>query len=149
MAERADATMRALIALRVLGDAFDRMYAELERDMDMNVTDVRALRLLIEAEQRDERLSPHDLARGLRISTASTTKLLDRLSAGGYVERLPHPSDRRALLVALTEHSRASFYRHFGEHLQTMREVASAHTVPELEAATAFMERIAERLARD
>lgn len=143
----AAARRRVLIALRTLGDAFDRMHGTLEDDMDMNVTDVRALRMLIDAEQRGGDVSPHDLAAHLRISTASTTKMLDRLSAGGYVDRVPHPTDRRALLVRLTPHSRESFLTHFGAHLDVMRGVSGEFDDDELDAISRFLERLSARIA--
>ncbi len=96
----------------------DRMHGGMKGDMDMNATDLAALRMLIVREGRGETVSPHDVARHLRISTASTTKLLDRLSASGHIERRPHPSDRRARIVILTDESRSSFFRHFGQRLR-------------------------------
>jgi hypothetical protein len=41
----------------------------------------------------------------LGISTASTTNLLDRLTASGRLTRSPHPRDRRSLVVRATEHA--------------------------------------------
>ena len=77
------AVMGVLRAIRALSDAMDRMHSGMKGDMDMNATDVAALRMLIMREQRGQIVSPHDLAEHLRISTASTTKLLDRLTAFG------------------------------------------------------------------
>ena len=43
------------------------------------------------------------LAAALSVSPRNVTGLVDGLEAGGYVERRPHPTDRRATLVTLTE----------------------------------------------
>jgi DNA-binding MarR family transcriptional regulator len=43
------------------------------------------------------------LAEALSVSPRNVTGLVDALVAAGYVERRPHPSDRRATLVTLTE----------------------------------------------
>ena len=43
------------------------------------------------------------LATELGVSPRNVTGLVDALEAGGYVARQPHPSDRRATLVTLTE----------------------------------------------
>ncbi len=143
--DRGRAAVRdALFAVRHFSDALDRMNSGMKGDMDMNATDLAALRMLIVREQRGEAVSPHDMARHLRISTASTTKLLDRLSAAGHVERRPHPHDRRARVVALTDHSRRTFFEHFGAHLAAMREVAERYTDEELEIARRFIADIAE-----
>lgn len=62
----------------------------------------RALHFLIVAENRGIATTPSDLARHLEITTASTTKMLDRLQRAGHITRSPHPDDRRALCVAVT-----------------------------------------------
>jgi len=43
-----------------------------------------------------------DLARYSRITKQSVGYLVDHLSAGGYVERVPDPTDQRAKMVRLT-----------------------------------------------
>lgn len=134
----------ALLAVRALSDALDRMHGGMKDDMDMNASDLAALRMLIVREQRGQSVSPHDLARHLRISTASTTKLLDRLAALGHVERRPHPHDRRARIVALTEESRREFSRHFGAHLGAMREVTARYSDGELEVIARYMGELGE-----
>ncbi|MCO1657018.1 MarR family winged helix-turn-helix transcriptional regulator [Pseudonocardia humida] len=45
-----------------------------------------------------------ELAERLRIVPRSTTEVVDALQAAGLVERRPDPHDRRAVLVALTDH---------------------------------------------
>ncbi|WP_241245824.1 MarR family transcriptional regulator [Microbacterium sp. 4R-513] len=131
--------MDVLKGIRALGDAMDRMHSGMKGDMEMNASDVAALRMLIVREQRGESVSPHDVARHLRISTASTTKLLDRLTASGHLERRPHPKDRRARVVVLTQASRDEFYKHFSERLRTMRLVAERFDEDELRVVTRFL----------
>jgi len=43
------------------------------------------------------------LAAALSVSPRNVTGLVDALESGGFVDRRPHPSDRRATLVTLTE----------------------------------------------
>jgi DNA-binding MarR family transcriptional regulator len=133
------AVMEVLGAVRAFSDALDRMHGGMKGDMGMNATDLAALRMLIMREARGEAVSPHQVADHLRISTASTTKLLDRLAASGHIERRPHPGDRRARVVALTDESRSAFFRHFGEHLRRMRDVAAGYTDRELDVVARFL----------
>jgi len=49
-----------------------------------------------------------DLANALRVSPRNVTGLLDALEATGFVSRAPHPTDRRATLVQLTEKGAAA-----------------------------------------
>ncbi|SFS07957.1 DNA-binding transcriptional regulator, MarR family [Microbacterium sp. cf046] len=140
------AVMEVLQAVRAFSDAMDRMHGGMKGDMEMNATDLAALRMLIVREGRGETVSPHQVADHLRISTASTTKLLDRLSASGHIERRPHPSDRRARIVVLTDESRSSFFRHFGERLRRMRGVADRYEDGELAVITRFLAELSETL---
>lgn len=138
--EHEHAVMRVLTGIRALSDAMERMHSAMKDDMDMNATDVAALRMLVIRETAGRLVSPRDIARHLRISTASTTKLLDRLVDTGHVERLPHPTDRRARVVVLTDQARAAFFRVFGERLRAMREVAMRYDGDELAVVSRFLD---------
>lgn len=136
----------ALAAIRALSDAMDRMHGDMKGDMDMNATDLAALRMLIMREQRGELVSPHDLADHLRISSASTTKLVDRLAASGHVERRAHPHDGRARVISLTELSRHTFHRHFRERLAAMKDVADGYGTQELALVSRFLEEVGDAI---
>jgi len=58
-------------------------------------------------------LPPNEIADRLIITRATVTGLLDSLERRGYVRRTPHPSDRRMLLVEITQAGRetANQYR--------------------------------------
>lgn len=143
------AVMDLLVAVRAFSDALDRMNGGMKDDMDMNASDLAALRMLIMREQRGEPVSPHDVARHLRISTASTTKLLDRLTHSGHVERLPHPTDRRARVIKLTQASRQTFYRHFGDRMAAMRAVADHYDDAELGLIVRFLGEMGEAIVEE
>lgn len=91
-----------MTALGDLREAEARLSAASRRYMKLNETDMRAIHFLIVTLLAGELATPGQIAQHLDISTASTTKLLDRLTKGGHVERLPHPTDRRALTVRIT-----------------------------------------------
>jgi DNA-binding MarR family transcriptional regulator len=135
-----------LQGVRALSDAMDRMHSGMKGDMEMNSTDLAALRMLIVREGRGEAVSPHEVASHLRISTASTTKLLDRLTRSGHIERRPHPSDGRARIVVLTDESRSTFFRHFGERLRVMRGVAARYDEEELAVIARFLAELSDAL---
>lgn len=52
-------------------------------------------------------LAPSIIAGRLMVTTGSMTSLLDTLERRGLVRRQPHPSDRRQLLVHLTDEGQA------------------------------------------
>lgn len=136
---RDELVLEAMTAVRAFSDAMDRMHSGLRGDMDMNASDLAALRMLIVREQRGEWVSPHDIAEHLAISTASTTKLLDRLTLSGHLERHPHPHDRRARIVVLSQSARTEFYQHFGERMRRMRAAMADYTDEELRVCARFL----------
>lgn len=144
--EHERAVRSALEAVRTFSDAVDRMHSGMKDEMEMNATDVAALRMMVMRQDRGESVSPHDVSRHLRISTASTTKLLDRLSESGHIERQRHPRDRRALVVVLTDRTREDFQLHFGQRMRDMRAVAAEFDDDQLHAIARFIEGISEVL---
>ncbi|WP_342672104.1 MarR family winged helix-turn-helix transcriptional regulator [Microbacterium enclense] len=141
------AVVRAMEAVRALSDSLDRMNSGMKGAMDMNASDLATLRMLIIREQRGQMVSPHDVASHLRISTASTTKLLDRLAASGHLERRPHPSDGRARVVVLTPKSRTEFLRHFSAHLDAMVAVADSFSDNQLSTIAEFVDGLSDAIS--
>jgi len=82
-------------ALQASVDALDEAVAGL---LGINRTDLRCLDELLQAGE----LSPARLAERVRLTTGSTTTLLDRLERAGYVTRSPDLRDRRRIVVRPT-----------------------------------------------
>lgn len=76
-------------------DAYAQAEDDYRRDLGLNETDLRALRALAINEQ----LSPGQLAERLKLTSASITAVLDRLSSHGYIRREAHSLDRRKTLI--------------------------------------------------
>ncbi|MFP4476083.1 MAG: MarR family winged helix-turn-helix transcriptional regulator [Desulfatibacillaceae bacterium] len=70
--------------------------------LDITATQALVLNSLFE----QDRIPSHVLSNKLRITSATTTGILDRLVRSGLVERIPNPEDRRAVLVCLTDKGR-------------------------------------------
>lgn len=51
----------------------------------------------------EDRISASSLGQKLQISSATMTGILDRLEKLALIERQPHPDDRRAILICLTD----------------------------------------------
>ncbi|MHA6784320.1 MarR family winged helix-turn-helix transcriptional regulator [Pseudonocardia saturnea] len=64
-----------------------------------------------------------ELSQALRCTPRHVTALVDALETHGWVARGPHPTDRRATLVALTDHGAAA-----ADRMNTERH-AAAHTL--------------------
>ncbi|WP_347354796.1 MarR family transcriptional regulator [Intrasporangium sp.] len=65
-----------------------------------------AFEALAVLEGAGEPLSSHVISDRLLVSSASMTSLLDTLERRGLVERLRHPTDRRKVLIRLTDAAR-------------------------------------------
>lgn len=87
-----------------------------QRYMNLNETDMRAIRFLIAAKNTSTSVTPSMLAKHLVITTASVTKLIDRLEQAGHVVRTAHPTDRRSLCVAVTEETHLVAREQVGRH---------------------------------
>lgn len=138
-----------LEALRAFRRADQEMRTRISAGMQMNLTDIQALQLVIAAENRGDAITPRALARELHISTASTTKLLDRLTASGHLERRPHPRDRRSLVVFATEHAHLEVRERLTAMHARMAEIAGdvpAHARP---AVVHFLRAMADQLDRE
>lgn len=115
-----------LEAFRRFRAADQDMRRSLASDMTMNVLDMDALQQVIEAERADEPMTPGRLSEALSISTASTTKLVDRLTAGGHLLRHAHPTDRRSVVLIATEHAHVEVRSRLTEMHRAMAQAALA-----------------------
>lgn len=112
--------------------------------MQLNETDMRALQYIISRQNQGEAVSPRRLAEFLRITTASTTKLIDRLEDGGHLHRAPHPTDRRALILTVSEQTHAAAMGSMGR-IQAARIPAAVELTPqERETVIRFISRTAQ-----
>jgi DNA-binding MarR family transcriptional regulator len=66
-----------------------------------------------------------DLGEELGVTPRNVTKLVDELEVEGLVRRLPHPSDRRATLIELTERGREKIAEGYTEYVAATSELFS------------------------
>jgi DNA-binding MarR family transcriptional regulator len=52
-------------------------------------------------------LTPNEIGERLLITSGTMTTVIDTLERRGYVRRVPHPSDRRKVLIEITESARS------------------------------------------
>mgnify|MGYP001073105512 CR=1 FL=1 len=106
-------------------DAEQRVTRASHEYMRLGETDMKALRLAIVMADQDRHVTAKDIAKHLRISSAATTKLLDRLEAAGHIIRTPHPTDRRAIAVIVAPATRKAAELTIGrEHARRFRVAA-------------------------
>ncbi|WP_158864748.1 MarR family transcriptional regulator [Leifsonia sp. AG29] len=128
-----------LTSIREWREAEQRLNFESRSRMKLNETDMKALRYIIASANAGVTVTAGVLAEHLRISTASTTKLLDRLEKAGHIERRPHPSDRRAVTIAITPETHREIRRTMGLQHARRFEVARALNPEERRIVTRFL----------
>lgn len=68
-------------------------------------------------------LSPKELSGSMLITSGAITYVTDQMEKAGYVERLPDPRDRRALLVHLTSEGKKLVEEAMLSHLALCKEL--------------------------
>lgn len=100
-------------ACRELHAAVDALDAHVAESVGIKRNDLRCLNLLESGP-----IAAKAIATALGLTTGSVTALIDRLEEKGFVERKPHPTDRRGLLIEATPKAFqeiAPIYRRMGE----------------------------------
>ena len=89
-----------------------------------------AQQILAIIEGAGQPLEPSVIAERLLITTGSMTSLLDTLEKRGLIRRLPHPGDRRKLLVDITPDAQAIVDEFLPSFHAREREVISSALTP-------------------
>ncbi|HEX4962740.1 MAG TPA: MarR family transcriptional regulator [Thermoanaerobaculia bacterium] len=121
-----------------------RVYQSLDRDRicchDISITQCNAL----EALARRGGSTLGELAAHLYLDKSTASRVVDALERKGYVDRSPHPTDGRALLLVTTEKGR-ELYQSIRKGLLADEQSLLAGFDPELRRA---MPQLIARLAR-
>ncbi|WP_021592262.1 MULTISPECIES: MarR family winged helix-turn-helix transcriptional regulator [Actinomadura] len=89
------------------------------------------------------------LAEAISVSPRNVTGLVDALEADGFVARGPHPSDRRATLVALTGKGEATMDGLRGEYDAGAARLFDGVAAADLEGFVATVDHLLERIAQE
>ncbi len=115
-----------------------------QRFMKLGENDMRAVRYVMSLGRDGTIVTSTMLAAHLGISGPSVTKLLDRLERGGHVRREPHPTDRRALSIVVTDATRESATASVGRDHARRFAIAASLSREERQAATRFLSAMAD-----
>jgi DNA-binding MarR family transcriptional regulator len=116
-------------------DEVDELVAEL---LGVNRTDSRCLDIL----EQHGRISAGALASSSGLSTGAVTAVVDRLERAGYARRVPDPTDRRRVLIELTERAREVIWELMGRPMREAgRPLVAPYSEAELELLIEFQRR--------
>lgn len=135
-----------MAAMGSLREAEERLAEASLAYMKLGRTDMRALHFLIVTLNSGVIVTPGALASHLKISTASTTKLLDRLEQGGHIKRSIHPKDRRAFAIEITPETHEAAMQTVGRQQAKRFHAAARLTEAEREVVTRFLTDMAREL---
>jgi DNA-binding MarR family transcriptional regulator len=116
------------------------------RRLGVGPLDARALLYLAQREREGAEVRPRDLISSLRVTSAAITKLVDRLVAAGRVERRPDPTDRRAVVLAVSASTRSQLAEVYGHIHGPLIAVLDEFTDVELGVLVRFASRLADTL---
>ena len=117
---------RALQAYQRSTQAFDD---EVGRVLDLDPVDLRCLDWLTEGP-----LSASRLADATGLSAAATTAMIDRLEKKGFVRRRKHETDRRQVLVEMTDAGQARTWALYGPLVEAGMPLLAQFDTAELAA---------------
>jgi DNA-binding MarR family transcriptional regulator len=97
-----DAGLTELLrAFRQMQLQHGRVIVHQSEALHMGATDIRALFFI--SSGGDDGATPKQVAEFLELSTGATTSLVDRLVAAGTLVRQAHPTDRRSIVLHMTD----------------------------------------------
>src|SRR5260370_22329577 len=93
-------------------------------------------------------LVQRELSQALRCTPRHVTGLIDILEAQGWVARGPHPTDRRATLVSLTEQGAEAAARMHAERQEAAAALFGDVSVNDLATFVAVLNQVLDRLGQ-
>lgn len=148
---RSPQALRVVRGLRGFANESELYVAAAGREAEMHRTDLAGLALVMDRGQAGEHPTPGQISAALQLSAPATSAMLDRLERLGHVTRAPHPTDRRSVVVEITEHALAVGGAMFGRLAAHLGPVLGSRSEAELAVIASFLEEsvAATRAARE
>jgi DNA-binding MarR family transcriptional regulator len=124
---------------RELSTAMILFHANVAQRVGLGSTEEKVLELV----QRHDRASVGELAAHAGMAKNSISDVVDRLEAKGFVERHPHPSDRRKVSVVVTTSGIDAIAEHFEDFMARLEELHEDFTTEQLAAVADYQRRAA------
>jgi len=116
------------------------------RASGLSSVDLTALRFVVQGHRDGHDLGPRDLIRMLDTSSANVTNIVERLVVRGFLTRVQHPTDRRALHLVPTPEAIDAVDDAFGAHHAAVVSVIDRLPAADAEAAARVIADIADAL---
>jgi DNA-binding MarR family transcriptional regulator len=134
--------------LRAVTVELDLMGGEFAQRNGLHPTDLRALISLLDAARSGTPATPGWLGTQLKLNSAGTTALLDRLERLGLVRRTRDDRDRRRVLLVVEEQAVVLGETFFGPLIGALVGMLRDFTPDEVAAVQRFLGGVAELVAQ-
>jgi DNA-binding MarR family transcriptional regulator len=128
---------RLSVELDAMGSRFAEMHG-------LGRTDVRAIVAIMDAARSGSALTAGALGAAVDLSSASVTALVDRLERAGHVQRVRDPSDRRRVVLEISDSAMAAGGAFFGGLQRDLLAAMEDYTDEELAVVRRFLDRMTE-----
>ncbi len=135
---------RVVRSMRGLNNELELYVAAAGREQEMGRTDLIGLSVVMDENAAGNPVTPGRLSAALQLSAPATSAMLDRLERLGHVHRTPHATDRRSVVVEITDHARAVGGAMFGRLAQHYAPLLADYDEEQLELIAEFLQRAAE-----
>ena len=85
-------------------------------------------------------VGPSELARRLQLTTGAVTALADRLAESGHLERAPHPTDRRRVMLKRTQKTDEDLTEEIAPMAMAILELAESLSDDERQSVGSFID---------
>lgn len=131
--------MELVHLLRAVTVEFDLLGAKFAARHGLHPTDLRALIHLLDAARAGETVTPGRLGAALRLNSAGTTGLVDRLERLGLVARTRDDRDRRRVLLTVDEKAVGLGWSFFGPLIGALVGTADDFDASELATVRRYL----------
>ena len=104
--------------------------------LGLNRTDLKCLGVIA---QRGP-VAVGEIGKAAGLTRGAMTTALDRIEQAGYARRVRHPSDRRGVLVELTEKARKAIDAIWGPYVRNAETFFAGYTVTDLKAILRYLQ---------
>ncbi len=117
----------------------------LRLDRELEVADLSGAKFWAIAQLNREPIVLSELARCMKSGRSNITQLVDRLEDDGLVRRIPHPDDRRSVLVEITTKGRRCFEEGLAIHRAVACEIMETLGHEERQQLYHLLQRVADQ----
>jgi DNA-binding MarR family transcriptional regulator len=136
-----------VVALDRVFELAARLGDMMERALDERGLSTARAEVLFVLHERGPMVQ-RELSQALRCTPRHVTGLIDILEAQGWVARGPHPTDRRATFVSLTEQGAKAAARMHAERQETAAALFGDIPAEDLATFVAVLDQVLDRIGR-